>query len=133
MTGLEVVGDITGMWQESVQNVSTGLAGLGTEELANSTQAFADALDVLAGTAQVVSVAASLLAMRNARETAEVAAEVAVKAANPLTWPLVAAGLAAAAMTSAFVYSYTRDYTIQADLGTASGSLAMATTVGAVI
>ena len=103
MTGLEVIGDITGMWQESVQNVSTGLAGLGTEELASSTQAFADALDVLAGTAQVVSVAASLLAMRNARETAELAAEVA------------------------------RDYTIQADLGTASGSLAMATTVGAVI
>lgn len=133
MTGLEVVGDITGMWQESVQNVSTGLAGLGTEELASSTQAFADALDVLAGTAQVVSVAASLLAMRNARETAELAAEVAVKAANPLTWPLVAAGLAAAAMTSAFVYSYVRDYTIEADLGTASGSLAMATTVGAVI
>lgn len=133
MTGLEVVGDITGMWQESVQNVSTGLAGLGTEELANSTQAFADALDILAGTAQVVSVAASLLAMRNARETAELAAEVAVRAANPLTWPLVAAGLAAAAMTSTFVYSYVRDYTIQADLGTASGSLAMATTVGAVI
>lgn len=52
MVGLEVVGDIGGMWQESVQNVSTGLAGLGADELAGSAQYAADALDVFAGLAQ---------------------------------------------------------------------------------
>lgn len=132
MSGLEVAGDLTGMWQESVQNVATGLAGLGTEELAANTQRLADALDVLGGTAQIIAAAASLLTLRNAKETVQLAGEVAAKAANPLTWPMIALGVTAAAATGAVVYAMVREqHTVRADLGTASGALGMATTVGA--
>lgn len=128
---LEVVGDITGMWQESVQSVSTGLAGMGTQELADTTQRWADALDVLGGTAQIVSAAAALLTTRNAVELALAASEAGARAVNPLTWPMIALGFGAAAMTAAFVGSLTYNYTVKADLSTGSGTLTMTNTLGA--
>lgn len=130
MAGLEVVGDVAGMWQESVQNVSTGLSGLGTGEWAERTQALADALDVFQGTAAIIAALSSAGSIRNTIESAKAAAEASARSLNPLTWPLVAAGLAAGAATGAFAYGIMREHTLKANLSNPSEALATAVTAG---
>lgn len=130
MSGLEVVGDITGMWQESAQNVATGMSGLGADELGSTTQAFADALDILGGTAQVISVMASVAAARNTLEIPQIATAAAALATNPFTWAWLAIALAAGTATAAFAYGISREYTLKANLSNPSESLATAITAG---
>lgn len=130
MVGLDVIGDVSGMWQESVQNVASGMSGMGASELGTTTQALADALDVFAGTASVISVLVSLRGARNAVETAQVVAQATAKAVNPLTWPWLIAAIGAGAAVGAFAYGITRNYQLKANLANPSESLATAVTAG---
>lgn len=133
MTGLEVVGDLSGMWQEGIANVASGVSGLGADELGRTTQALADALDVFAGTVSIVSLLASMRAARNSIDLAEVVAKATALASNPLTWAWLAAAVGAGAATAAFSYSVVRNHRLKANLANPSESLATALTVGAIV
>lgn len=130
MTGLDVIGDVSGMWQEGVANVASGMSGMGADELGTTTQVLADALDVFAGTASIISILASMRAARNAIDTAEVVARATALASNPLTWAWLAAAIGAGAATATFAYGITRNYQLKANLANPSESLATAMTVG---
>ena len=132
MTGLDVIGDVSGMWQEGVANVASGMSGMAADELGTTTQVLADALDVFAGTASIISILASVKAARNSIDTAQVVARASALAANPLTWAWLAAGIGAGVATAAFAYGITRNYQLKANLANPSESLATALTVGAV-
>lgn len=125
MMGLEAIADMGGTWQAAVQSVATGMSGLGADELASTTQKAADALDVFAGTLQIVAVAASIMSSVNAAKTAQAVASTALAAANPLMWPNVAIALGAAALAGSLLYAVT-SYKLKADLSTPSGVTAMA-------
>lgn len=130
MVGFDVIGDVSGMWQEGVANVASGVSGMGAEGLGTTTQTLADALDVFAGTASIISVLASLRSAYNAVEAVQVAALATTRAVNPITWPWLAAALAVGAATAAFAYGVTRNYQLKANLSDPSESLATAMTVG---
>lgn len=127
---LQVVGDVAGMWEESVNSVSSGMSGLGAEGLAGSTQDLAAALSLLSGTAQIFAGVTALLTIRNAISAADLSARVAAMSANPIAWPMLALGVAVGAAGAALVYSFVREYTIRSDLSTGSGALIAATQVG---
>ena len=129
--GLEIVADFGGMWQESTANVAAGLSGLGTSDLAETVQTAADALDIFAGLAQMGSVAAAIIMVDTAKETAEAVTKTAMASANPLTWPTIALALGAAATAATVVYGTVRAYDVRADLSTPSGITAMGQTLGA--
>lgn len=116
MMGLEVVADMGGMWQEATQNVATGMSGLGMTELADSTQRAADALDVMAGSMQIVSGIAAIMTALNAKAAAQAVAGAAVNASNPIGWGKIAIALAAAGVAAAVTYPLVRSYTLKADL-----------------
>ena len=130
MVGFDVIGDVSGMWQEGVANVASGVSGMGAEDLGTTTQTLADALDVFAGTASIISVLASLRSAYNAVEAVQVAALATTRTVNPVTWPWLAAALAVGAATAAFAYGITRNYQLKANLSDPSESLATAMTVG---
>lgn len=130
MVGFDVIGDVSGMWQEGVANVASGVSGMGAEDLGTTTQTLADALDVFAGTASIISVLASLRSAYNAVEAVQVAALATTRAVNPVIWPWLAAALAVGAATAAFAYGVTRNYQLKANLSDPSESLATAMTVG---
>lgn len=130
MVGLDVIGDVSGMWQEGVANVASGMTGIGADELGTTTQTLADALDVFAGTASIISILASMRAARNAVDTAEVVARATALASNPLTWAWLAAAVGAGVATATFAYGLTRNYQLKANLANPSESLATAMTVG---
>ena len=130
MMGLEVAADMAGMWQESVQNVTTGISGLGASELAQTTQKAADALDVMAGSMQIVSVAASLMTTVNAAQTAKAVAGIAARSWNPVGWANIALAFGAAALAAGVTYGITRNYKLKADLSDPSQVQAVVQQIG---
>lgn len=116
MMGLEVVADMGGMWQEAAQNVATGMSGLGAQELADTSQRAADALDIMAGSMEIIGGIATIMTTLNARATAQAVAATAANATNPIGWGKIAIALGAAGLTAATVYPIVRSYRLKADL-----------------
>ena len=131
--GLEVVGDMAGMWKESTSALASGISGLGASETADQLSKLTSALDILAGSMQIAGTVATILSSLNSVSSAEAAAETAVNAAlGPIGWGKIALAVAAMGTVSALTYSIMA-YTLRADLSTPSGTQAVTQSLGVIM
>lgn len=116
MMGLEVAADIGGMWQESVQNVATGMSGLGAQELAGTTQSAADALDVMVGSMEIIGGIVTMVQALNSVASIRAVAGTVANASNPIGWGRIALALGAAGIAAGVTYPLVRNYRLKANL-----------------
>ena len=101
---LQVAGDVTGMWAESVANVSAGISGLGLDSTLRSVQTAAEIVGIMDGLMQGISVMTSLISMYRSRETAEAALQTAAAVLTGQGWK-VAAAIGVAGVATAATYA----------------------------
>lgn len=130
---LEVAADVGGMWQESVQNVSTGMAGLGAQELADTTQQAADAMDVMVGSMQIVGGIVTIIQSLNAAAAVKAVTGTVLNSTNPIGWGRIALATGAAAIAAAVTFPIVRNYRLKANLESPSDVQGLVQTLGVIV
>lgn len=132
MMGLEVAADIGGMWQESIQNVATGMSGLGAQELTGTTQKAADALDVMVGSMEIIGGVVTVIQSLNSMAAIRAVAGTVANASNPIGWGKIALATGAAALAAGVTFPLVRNYRLKANLENPSEVQGMVQTLGVI-
>ncbi len=132
MMGLEVAADIGGMWQESIQSVSTGLAGIGADELADTTQTAADAMDAMVGSMQIIGGIVTIIQSLNSMAAIKAVTGTVANASNPIGWGKIALATGAAALAAGVTFPLVRNYRLKANLENPSEVQGLVQTLGVI-
>ena len=130
--GLEVIGDITGMWQEGTASIAGGVAGLGATGMGDTIMVLADALDVLSGSMAIVSGISTVMQNINAVKAGQATAETAASMAmGPIGWGKIALALGAMTASAAVVGGFMH-YTLKGNLSNPAELQGITQTIGAI-
>lgn len=118
---------------ESASALSGGLGGLGVDELSQTLARASAAVNLIAGTVNIASLAVSLMARENAQDATEAVALAGAMSAVPVVgWERVALATAVTTMVGATAGALLT-YKLRGDLSTPSGRTATAQMVGGIV